>query len=792
MNRKAYQIKRIVAALLVVTLLLASAPAALAAGFSAVVTASSMQVYRDEDLSEKLGKLKQYTVVQVSGYSDGIARITFNGITGYAMSADMDRVEDFAKKALLVANSKIYASPNRKSASVLGRKGLHLYVLAVKNGWAMVEMNGNVGYVETDRLLKATDNWKVSEHTEVDQDIEYQASISSNAAAKGKGTTYTTRVKVAMYASASTSSKKVTTLKKWTKVAVMASNKTWAFVKVGKKTGYCQTKYLKKGVISQTAKSIAQVRVNKLPVFKSASIRSKKLGSLKKGTKVYMIRWNSKWAYIELKGHRGYTATAALKRVANVTPTVKPTVAPTPKPASGTAIEAVVSANSVTVYKKAGSASGKLGTLKKGTVVELLAAAGKWAYIRLGGKTGYCLMSALTKKEGNAGIPSGYAKETFNATVVAPGARAYASPNTAATSAAIGLGATVKVVAYNSEWACISRSSGYAFVPISQLSRAAYATAKEGALLQNLLKALLNRGFFDGVPSTEMSTDAEDAIKRFQAACGMEKTGVANEPLQRILYGGYAPTSSMLTSALSKGANNSRVTRLQSRLFALGYLSLTASIDGDYGAKTANAVSLFQKANNLVTTGSADIATLRAMYSTGAKSLPGGTRAADAGTSGGGTGTSTYMTYMPGNTASKVTSYSSKLSNAKKLEYAIYVASTKLTCPYVYGATGPSKFDCSGLTLFCMNKIGVSLQRTAYQQGYDNKYTKIESVYGLRRGDLVFFNTVSDSDLCDHVGIYLGSGYFIHASSGGHKVVCSQLLTGYYNRVLSWGRRILK
>ena len=85
----------------------------------------------------------------------------------------------------------------------------------------------------------------------------------------------------------------------------------------------------------------------------------------------------------------------------------------------------------------------------------------------------------------------------------------------------------------------------------------------------------------------------------------------------------------------------------------------------------------------------------------------------------------------------------------------------------------------------------MALKRSAYAQGYDESFTKIEGVPGLRRGDLVFFNTISDSDLSDHVGIYLGEGYFIHASSGGHRVVVSNLTTGFYNRVYSWGRRVL-
>ena len=54
----------------------------------------------------------------------------------------------------------------------------------------------------------------------------------------------------------------------------------------------------------------------------------------------------------------------------------------------------------------------------------------------------------------------------------------------------------------------------------------------------------------------------------------------------------------------------------------------------------------------------------------------------------------------------------------------------------------------------------------------------------------MYFNTVSDGDLSDHAGIYLGAGYFIHASSGQGKVVVSSLASGYYNQVFSWGRRV--
>ena len=94
------------------------------------------------------------------------------------------------------------------------------------------------------------------------------------------------------------------------------------------------------------------------------------------------------------------------------------------------------------------------------------------------------------------------------------------------------------------------------------------------------------------------------------------------------------------------------------------------------------------------------------------------------------------------------------------------------------------------LTTYCYKKIGISLGRSAYAQGY-GKGTKIETVGALKRGDIVCMNTLTDSDLSDHVGIYLGGGKMIHASSSAAKVIISTLSSGYYNRVFSWGRRVV-
>ena len=129
------------------------------------------------------------------------------------------------------------------------------------------------------------------------------------------------------------------------------------------------------------------------------------------------------------------------------------------------------------------------------------------------------------------------------------------------------------------------------------------------------------------------------------------------------------------------------------------------------------------------------------------------------------------------------------ITDAEKIEYMLILAKSKEGKPYVYGSFGPNSFDCSGFAYWCYKQINVKLKDSAYKQGYDSKYPQIS--YGdLKPGDLVFFNTVNDSDLSDHSGIYLGNYKFIHASSSAKKVVISSLKSGYYKRNFSWGRRV--
>ena len=129
-------------------------------------------------------------------------------------------------------------------------------------------------------------------------------------------------------------------------------------------------------------------------------------------------------------------------------------------------------------------------------------------------------------------------------------------------------------------------------------------------------------------------------------------------------------------------------------------------------------------------------------------------------------------------------------ASGSKVEYAIYVAQNLIGTPYAASANPPKTFDCAKFCHYCYCKAqsGV-LKGSSYAQGYDDSFQKI-AYDDLKRGDLVCFDTVSDDDASDHTGIYIGGGYFIHASSAARKVILSQLNSGYYKRTFSWGRRI--
>lgn len=136
-------------------------------------------------------------------------------------------------------------------------------------------------------------------------------------------------------------------------------------------------------------------------------------------------------------------------------------------------------------------------------------------------------------------------------------------------------------------------------------------------------------------------------------------------------------------------------------------------------------------------------------------------------------------TMFAGSVISPVTPRASAMVTAATGNHAVDWARTRKGSPYRYGADGPHRFDCSGLTRWVYARLGKSLPHSSSAQA--RKVRRISRDH-RRRGDLVFFYNRGG---VYHVGIYAGHGYIWHAPHSGTRVHRTHLWTSrvFYGRV---------
>jgi cell wall-associated NlpC family hydrolase len=106
------------------------------------------------------------------------------------------------------------------------------------------------------------------------------------------------------------------------------------------------------------------------------------------------------------------------------------------------------------------------------------------------------------------------------------------------------------------------------------------------------------------------------------------------------------------------------------------------------------------------------------------------------------------------------------LSRRGVARQAIAFARAQLGKPYLWGGTGPDRYDCSGLTMMAYRSAGVVLPRTSRQQWYAGPH--VPSMLDLAPGDLVFYATdTNDPSTIHHMGMYVGAGLMIEAPYTG-------------------------
>ncbi len=126
----------------------------------------------------------------------------------------------------------------------------------------------------------------------------------------------------------------------------------------------------------------------------------------------------------------------------------------------------------------------------------------------------------------------------------------------------------------------------------------------------------------------------------------------------------------------------------------------------------------------------------------------------------------------PSNGGSTTTVTPSNDSGSSIVSYA----KSFLGCSYVYGATGPRSFDCSGFTQYVYAHFGKSIPRnSAAQYSSSKKISKSQ----LQAGDLIFFSN-STAGTVGHVAIYIGGGQMIHAANSRTGVCIDSINSSYY------------
>lgn len=260
----------------------------------------------------------------------------------------------------------------------------------------------------------------------------------------------------------------------------------------------------------------------------------------------------------------------------------------------------------------------------------------------------------------------------------------------------------------------------------------------------------------------EFGTATHKAVRAFQRANGLAIDGVVGTlTASKLGLGSSAKKASASTGSKASSRSVSSAASdpdLSSDTIQAIQSKLGIGADGEWGPQTRKAVRDYQRSNGLEVDGVPGPATLASM---------GITATAGGSSSGSSAGSGT----------------AEKSSASTGLGAAISAAQSKIGVPYSYGATGPSSFDCSGLTQWAFKQAGISLPRTSFAQyGVGTSVSKAN----VQAGDLVFFSTAGAG--ASHVGIATSSSTVISATS--HGVMEHSFTSGYWSQNYVGAKRV--
>ena len=277
-----------------------------------------------------------------------------------------------------------------------------------------------------------------------------------------------------------------------------------------------------------------------------------------------------------------------------------------------------------------------------------------------------------------------------------------------------------------------------------------------------LQKRLMELGYLAiDEPTSYFGHATKEAVKLFQRQHELQQDGICGAETMAMINAEEAKPYVMY-----EGAEGDDIESFQEQLVELGYLD-SNQVTGYYGTDTVEAVKKFQNRNHLTKDGKAGEKTLEAVNSPDARV--------------------SYTKEQEIIAEKKKQAALARASSAEgRIDKLISAAKKQLGDSYILGKSGPDSFDCSGLVVYCLRQANVYTRRlNAAGLSKTTSWTKISDLDDVQRGDLLFFKS-DDSSTIGHVGIYIGGGEMIDASSANGKVVRRGAKTSYGAGTLWW------
>ena len=731
--------KKLTACLLVLCLLLGTVlpmplSSARAESFAVYVSSNTLPVYSKASTGASLmGTMSYGEAMLCLAYSGGWAKVQNSaGQVGYCAISDLtvNNPNTLNKTAYITtSNTPVYKKPDTSSRVMM--------LLKQNSSWTAVAITADKQWVrlQNGRYYGYVQTGKLS-----------TSAVSSSTSSSG---TTTSTLNTPVYISAntlnaydrpSTSGKVLGVMSYGEGMTLLATSGSWARIRNSAGTvGYC----LLSGLTTSNPNNLSQkiyITSDGVYVFRKPNTASGVMMKLSRNSSYTCVAVTSDgaWARLQNGNYYGYVATQYISSVL-------------PEEESSLEKTVYISTNVLPVYSQPYSTASALGTMSFGESLILMAVEDGWAKVRnASGAVGYCLYGGLTATNPNTLNAAYYTAEE--------GVNFYSAPASGAKivkTAALNTSVMVVVLSEDALWARVNLGSSYAYVPMHQLSES------KTAVDDGSIEAITPKTVYISattLPCYAQNSATSTVLGTMSFGESLSCTGTG-DGWARVVNSSGTVGYCLLSGLTDKNPNSYNVT-----MYA-----------------QANGVKVYAKAS----TSSTVLSTLNLNSKVTAVAISSDKQWVRL-------QSGSVYSYALSSTLATTQASTANTSVAAKV---IALATQQIGVKYVYAAQSPSTgFDCSGLTYYVYkNAAGITLKRTAYTQGYNDSYTKITSISSLQPGDLVFFNTVStDSDLCDHVGIYIGGSKFIHASSAKGEVTTSEISNGnYYARTFSWGRRVL-